>query len=49
MDINVLGTKFNVHAYENKDFIEMALVDGNVKVTTLQLPYQSISVEPNEK
>lgn len=49
MDITVLGTKFNVYAYETKDIVEMSLVEGSVDVTTLRPPYQSIRVKPNEK
>lgn len=49
MDIAVLGTKFNVYAYETKDIVEMSLVEGSVDVTTSRSPYQSIRVKPNEK
>ena len=49
MDITVLGTKFNVYAYEAKDIVEMLLVEGSVDVTTSRPPYQSIRVKPNEK
>lgn len=49
MDITVLGTKFNVYAYEAKDIVEMSLVEGSVDVTTSRPPYQSIRVKPNEK
>lgn len=36
IDITVLGTSFNVYAYEDKDFLEMALVEGSVCVNTIQ-------------
>lgn len=49
MDITVLGTKFNVYAYENKDIIEMSLVEGSVNITTECPTYKSINVKPNEK
>lgn len=49
MDIIVLGTKFNVYAYETKDIVEMSLVEGSVDVATAQPPYRSIRVKPNEK
>lgn len=49
MDITVLGTKFNVYAYEAKDIVEMSLVEGSVDITTSRPPYQSIRVKPNEK
>lgn len=47
--VQVLGTKFNLYTYENKDQVEMALVKGHVKVTTNQSPYQSADVRPNQK
>lgn len=49
MDITVLGTTFNVYAYENKDFQEMALVEGSVCVATSRPPYKNLHVKPNEK
>ena len=49
MDVTVLGTKFNVYAYENKDLVEMSLVEGSVNITTELPPYRSINVKPNEK
>lgn len=49
MCITVLGTKFNVYAYETKDIVEMSLVEGSVNITTTHPPYQSIRVKPNEK
>lgn len=49
MDITVTGTKFNVYAYENKDFVEMALVEGSVNVTTKGSTHNTLSVKPNQK
>lgn len=49
MDIIVLGTKFNVYAYEDKDIVEMSLVEGSVNIKTECPPYKSINVKPNEK
>lgn len=49
MDIAVLGTVFNVYAYENKDFVEMSLVNGHVRVTPFNNPNKVIDVRPNEK
>ena len=49
MDVTVLGTKFNVYAYEDKDMVEMSLVEGSVNITTELPPYRSINVKPNEK
>lgn len=49
IDITVLGTSFNVYAYEDKDFLEMALVEGSVCVNTIQPPYKTLHARPNEK
>lgn len=49
MDVTVLGTKFNLYAYEDKDMVEMSLVEGSVNITTELPPYRSINVKPNEK
>lgn len=49
MDVTVLGTKFNVYAYEDKDMVEMSLVEGSVNITTERPPFRSINVKPNEK
>lgn len=49
MNVAVLGTTFNVYAYENKDFLEMSLIEGAVRVTGTYPPYKVIEVKPNEK
>lgn len=49
LDILVLGTSFNVYTYEGVDLVEMALVRGNVQVTTVNPPHRSVQVKPNEK
>lgn len=49
IDVTVLGTKFNLYAYEDKDKVEMSLVEGSVNITTERPPYRSINVKPNEK
>lgn len=49
MDITVLGTKFNVYAYQDKDIVEMSLVEGCVNIATVLPPYKNINVKPNEK
>lgn len=49
MDITVLGTKFNVYAYQDKDIVEMSLVEGSVNIETVLPPYKNINVKPNEK
>ncbi len=42
MDVTVLGTTFNMYAYEDKDFCEMALVEGSVCVNTVASPEKGI-------
>lgn len=49
LDIQVLGTSFNVYTYESADSVEMSLVRGKVQVMTVSPPYQSFNVSPNEK
>lgn len=49
IDVTVLGTKFNLYAYKDKDKVEMSLVEGSVNITTELPPYRSINVKPNEK
>lgn len=49
MNVAVLGTTFNIYAYENKDFLEMSLIEGAVRVTGTYPPYKVIEVKPNEK
>lgn len=49
MDIAVLGTTFNVYAYEDKDFVEMSLVEGSVQVSVSKPAFQQLKVSPNEK
>jgi transmembrane sensor len=49
LNVKVLGTRFNVYAYEKSDSIEMDLVKGCVDVTTVNPPYQSMRVSPNQK
>lgn len=49
IDVQVLGTAFNVFTYEKADSVEMTLVRGNVLVTAVNPPYQTFHVNPNEK
>lgn len=49
LDIQVLGTSFNVYTYESADSVEMSLVRGKVQVSTVSPPYQTFDVSPNEK
>ena len=49
MNIEVLGTTFNVYTYEKENMVEMVLLTGQVKISTIKAPYQSYYVKPNEK
>lgn len=49
MNITVLGTTFNVCAYENQNIVEMSLIEGSVKVSSEKNPTDFIYVKPNEK
>ena len=46
LDVNVLGTSFNVSAYGNDDYVFVVLVNGNVNVTTKSK--KQTNLEPNE-
>lgn len=54
-DIEVLGTTFNVLAYNNSNIFETSLIDGSVKVTEKQSnqtallkPQEKVSIEGNK-
>lgn len=49
IDITVLGTTFNVYAYEEKDFVELSLLKGHVRVASVKSPQNVLDVLPNEK
>ena len=49
MDIEVIGTSFNIYAFDNGDLIEMTLLAGSVKVSSKKNPEYQAFVKPNEK
>ena len=49
LDIRVLGTAFNVSAYESEKNTETALFRGSVEVTLHNNPEKKIVLKPNEK
>lgn len=49
MDIEVLGTSFNLYAYEAKDFVEVTLVKGKVSLRTNTIPIQTATLKPHSK
>lgn len=49
IDIQVLGTTFNVRSYDNEKNTETALFQGSVQVSLHNNPEQRILLKPNEK
>lgn len=48
-DVEVLGTKFNVDAYSDKDGFEATLMEGSVKVASVADPIQTLTLAPDSK
>lgn len=48
-DIEVLGTNFNVLAYESNDLFETSLLKGSVKVSAITDNNSFVKLNPNEK
>ena len=49
IDIRVLGTVFNVKAYETEASTETSLIKGSVEITLHNSPEKKIILRPNEK
>lgn len=49
LKIKVLGTEFNVNAYDNTDFSETALLKGSIEATTKGAQPQVVLLKPSEK
>jgi ferric-dicitrate binding protein FerR (iron transport regulator) len=49
MDIEVLGTTFNLYAYDGGDLVEMTLLTGSVKASSIRHPENKVIVKPDEK
>lgn len=49
IDIKVLGTVFNVKAYEAEENVETSLIKGSIEVTLHNSPEKKIVLKPNEK
>lgn len=47
--IEVLGTKFNVDAYSDSEGFETALMDGNVRLTSVAHPHQNLLLTPDNR
>lgn len=49
LQVKVLGTTFNVKAYENSDLVETTLIEGSVNVKSKLRNNQSLTLKPNQK
>lgn len=50
IDVEVLGTKFNVHAYNTDDFIETVLLEGSINIWEKDRLFKDkILMTPNQK
>lgn len=49
MDVKVLGTTFNIMAYQNDTKTETSLISGAVEITLKSKPGNHIVLKPNEK
>lgn len=49
LDVEVLGTVFNIYAYDCEEIVEMSLISGRIKVMTHTDPVQTVYLKPNEK
>ena len=49
IDIEVLGTSFNLYAFDDSELIEMTLLTGSVKASSNKKPEHRVFVNPNEK
>lgn len=49
MEVKVLGTVFNVRAFEEEENSETALLEGSVEVTLLKENNRKVLLSPNEK
>lgn len=49
LNVEVLGTTFNLYSYEGENITELALLTGKVKVSTTAFPIQTVLLKPNEK
>lgn len=48
-DVKVLGTRFNIEAYADSDDFSTAVMEGSVKITTLEKPDECVALSSNQK
>ncbi len=49
MDVKVLGTRFNVKAYERDKTFETSLINGSVEIRLKNAPSKKYTLKPNQK
>ncbi len=49
LNIEVLGTCFNVCSYKENDFVETSLIEGSVRLYDSKSPSESIILKPSQK
>ncbi len=49
MDVKVLGTRFNVKAYEQDKTLETSLINGSVEIRLKNAPLKKYTLKPNQK
>ena len=49
INIEVLGTTFNMYAYDSDELVEMTLLTGSVRASSKKQPECQVLVKPNEK
>ena len=48
-DVRVLGTKFNIEAYDDSDIFSAALLEGSIKLSNRTKPGSGVLLSPNQK
>lgn len=49
LNIEVLGTSFNVRSYNDSDLIETSLVEGSIRLYDSKYPAEAFILKPNQK
>lgn len=49
LNIEVLGTSFNVRSYDDNDLIETSLVEGSIRLYDSKFPAEAFILKPNQK
>ena len=49
LNIEVLGTCFNVYSYEENDFVETSLIEGSVRLYDSKSPSESFILKPSQR